>query len=207
MKRALLLALLLASAAPAARLHFDESMTGSMRFVGAPRAAAARVTLRLRLSTADTDAFFADPQHPMVITGWLDVVPTEGAPTSYPVDEGAFYFLAPGSDEDERVMIYRLQVATPQGRSFWFEGVKTLRDEDGGDAIGDTTRLASTLRRGGAEGPVVASGELRFRWEEPATMARFLASFRVRDTGIWGRVVVLKRFLRLYLGTLARLYL
>jgi hypothetical protein len=128
MSRRLAVALLLglAASAPAARLHFDESMTGPMGFVGAPQGAAAQVTLRLRLATDDTNAFFADPTHPMAITGWLDVRPAEGETTSYPVDEGAFYFLAPGSDEDERVMIYSLRVTSASGRSFWFEGVKTL---------------------------------------------------------------------------------
>jgi hypothetical protein len=205
MSRRLSVALLLglAASASAARLHFDESMTGSMRFVGAPQGAAAQVTLRLRLATDDTDAFFADPTHPMAITGWLDVQPAEGSATSYPVDDGAL----PGSDEDERVMIYSLRVTSASGRSFWFEGVKTLRDDDGNDAIGDTTRLFSTLRRGAADGPVVASGELRFRWKDPVNMARFLGSFRVRGAGLWGKIKVLKRFMRLYLGTLAKLYL
>lgn len=209
MSRHLAAALLLglAAAAPAARLHFDESMSGSMSFVGAPEGAAARVTLRLRLATDDTDAFFADPTHPMAITGWLDVRPAEGPPTSYPVDEGAFYFLAPGSDEDERVMIYRLKVTSASGRAFWFVGVKTLRDDDGNDAIGDTTRLFSTLSRGGPDGPIVASGELRFHWQDPINMARFLGSFRVQGAGLWGKLKVLKRFARLYLGTLAELYL
>jgi hypothetical protein len=53
----------------------------------------------------------------------------------------------------------------------------------------------------------VASGELRFRWKDPVNMARFLGSFRVRGAGLWGKIKVLKRFMRLYLGTLAKLYL
>lgn len=203
----LALSLLLVASAPAAHLHFDESMSGSMAFVGAPQGASVRVTLRLRLATDDTDAFFADPDHPMAITGFLDVRPASGAPASYPIDEGTFCFLAPGSDEDERVMVYRLRVTSGSGRRFWFRGVKTLRDEDGADAIGDTTRLASTLHRGGPDGPVVAEGCLRFRWEDPVNMGRFVGSFRVRGAGLWGKIKVLRRFLHLYLGTLARLYL
>ncbi len=204
--------LLVAPSLPAAPgLSFLETMPGwltpgtdrTSRGPGAQKAA-----LKLKIQTEDADAFFADPSHPMRLQGELEIRSPDGERLSYPIEEGRFLFLAPGTSPDARIMEYRFAFHDAAGRRFGFVGRKFLRDESGFDAVKDTTTLFCTLHRGGPDGPAVGAGRLRFEVEKPWVMAKFVTSFRVPGaTSLRERISVFRRFLRLYLGTLAELYL
>lgn len=223
--RALLLAstfaLLVAPALRAAPgLAFRETMRGRMTWgaldptSGAEDPAAQPVALKARISTPDADAFFADPTHPLGIEGRFEVrVPGERKARRFEVEDGVLNLLEPGeglasADADARRMVYTFRLRDASGRRFHFRGAKTLRDDQGADMIRDTTTLYSVLRRGGPSGPPVAQGILRFQVERPWVVMKFLASFRVPGASGWRqRARVIRRFLKLYLGSLAELYL
>lgn len=187
-------------------LLFREKMVGRMTWGSADtrdRGEGQRVALNLVISTEDADAFFADPRHAMTLAGTIDVTDPDGTILRYPIEEGRFEFMAPGASEDERVMTYALSFESWEGRRFAFRGIKTLRNDEGLDLPADTTALASTVHRGGPDGPVVAAGTLHFRFLSPKTVLRFVSSFRVPGArNLLERLRVLRRFARLYLDGL-----
>jgi cholesterol oxidase len=198
----------LAMAAPG--LRFSERMPGYMTpgredFRRTPDSL--RAALDARISTEDAEAFFRDPDHAMRLEGRFELEGEDGSRRSYQVEEGRFQLLSPGPGPRSYFLVYRFAFGSASGRRFTFDGRKTVRDDPGFDVAHDTTTLYGTIRRGGPDGPPVASGVLRFRLEDPVQTARFVASFRVPRGGILTKIRVMRRFLKLFLGSLRDAYL
>lgn len=198
------------AAAAAPGLRFSERMPGYMTpgrgdFARSPESRPA--ALRARISTEDADAFFRDPDHAMRLEGEFSIEWEDGTRERFQVEDGRFQLLSPGVTPRTYHLVYRFRFGRASGRSFYFDGQKTVRDDPGFDVAHDTTTLYASIRRGGPEGPAIASGKLRFRLEDPVQTARFLASFRVPRAGLWTKLKVMRRFLKLFLGRLRDAYL
>lgn len=161
-----------------------------------------------RLAVADTEAFFADPDHRMTVTGYVEITRTDGWKAKHVLENGTLRFLAPGAGPEERVLVYRGELPTAETGRVYFEGIKVMRDDPGCDAIKDMTVLAVTLRRAGHDGPVVGAGRLRFAIENPLAVGKFAASLKVHGAkGLLESLRIKARYMKLYFGTLASLYL
>jgi cholesterol oxidase len=132
----------------------DEAATSAVR---ADRGDPLRFTVRI--TVADLAAFVADPAHPARLTGTIESARFGG---TLPVGDGTFNLFV--RDEHERKqMRYRLPFRGGDGQDYLLEGVKDIRDGRGFDLWADTTTLFVTVRRGGVDEPVLASGKLRIR--------------------------------------------
>lgn len=166
-----------------------------------------RARLAVTGTVADFEAFMADPDHPMRLDGELRIQDASGGWQRFPVAGGRLRFLAPGEGAATRYTTYDFELPGTPGGRLYFHGWKRIHDDPGMDMSRDLLDLNATVRRGGPEGPVVASGVLRVEAEKPWVLARFVGSFRVPGaTGMRQRISVLRRYLKLYLGALREVY-
>ena len=150
-------------------VRFTERMTGafSTRVTDGFEAAAeagkdddSRLTFVLTVIAADLDLLLEDPSHRGRLVGVVEAPAlSDGALT---VRDGDFgLFVDDPDNPDDRRMTYRMELASEDGRTYFFDGFKRIRDDRGFDQWADTTTLFVTVRRDGEDGPVAGRGILR----------------------------------------------
>ena len=77
------------------------------------------------------------------------------------VSAGRFNLFSPAVAGQPKKMRYRFMVTSFDGRSFYFDGFKSIKNDSGADVWSDTSTLFITIHRGSDDsGPVVAKGKL-----------------------------------------------
>lgn len=191
--------------APPIGLHFVEEMHGDWAEGETdPSAGAARgrregstLGVHLAISIDDLDVFMDDPTRVAVAKGYVDCPALGGR---LRIGDGTFNLLI-RSGPAARQMRYILPFSGPDGEAFLFVGVKEVTDDAGFDAWTDTTKLFTTIHRGGSEeGPIVGSGILHLRLTD---LARQMTTFRIlRSRGLVTYVLAILGFGRFFAGEL-----
>ncbi|HTV18031.1 MAG TPA: GMC family oxidoreductase N-terminal domain-containing protein [Polyangiaceae bacterium] len=120
----------------------------------------------LSISSTNPEEFLGAADHPAVIVG--TVYAPALSSQALTVSGGVFnLFVAdPGNPKSQR-MRYRMELRSVEGKTFYFDGFKLIRDEAGIDVWDDTTTLYITLREGHDEtGTKVAQGILKIKPED-----------------------------------------
>ena len=154
----------------------------------------------LTVATSDLEAMLADPEHRASLFGTVHAQALSKAPLS--VLSGQFNLFV---DDDEEIhahrMCYRMRLHAADGRVFYMDATKWIRDGRLADIWPATTTLFVTVHDGAdIIGPVVARGILRIA---PSDFARQLTTLRVQhapDTAAGARL--LGEFGRLFAGRL-----
>ena len=110
----------------------------------------------------DLDVLLDDPSHRARLVGTVEAKALSPDPLT--VRNGDFgLFVADPNDPEARRMTYRMELASSDGETFFFDGFKRIRDDPLIDQWADTTTLFITVRRNNESGPVVGRGILRIR--------------------------------------------
>jgi cholesterol oxidase len=123
------------------------------------------------------------------------------------VTEGDFNLAVFDPDDPARVrrMKYRMLLTSEEGKKFFFDGFKIIRDDPGFDLWADTTTLYITVYEGESmEGPVVGKGILHVTlddFQKQATTMKVLHAPNKRE-----ELKAIARFGRSFSGTLFDIY-
>jgi cholesterol oxidase len=158
----------------------------------------------LTIHADDVDRFVADPEHRARMLGTVEAPALSSEPLT--VTDGLFnLFVDNAEDVDTKNMKYEMRLTAEDGRQWWFEGFKVIRDDPALDAWPDTTTLYVTLHDGpDAQSPVLGKGILRI------SPSDFLKQMRtMRATNAVDRKQQLEataRFGKLFAGALVETY-
>jgi cholesterol oxidase len=194
-------------------LRFTERMAGHLflgpaaDFVEAEqkgRAVSSPCEFVLTIHSDDLDAMLVDTLHRARLTGSVILPVLDPGPLS--VSQGWFeLFSGDPASATTRRMIYRLELAAPDGRRFRFEGFKRVHQDPGLDLWADTTTLFVTLFEKTVGGEtLVGKGILRIA---PRDLLRQLGTMEV--TGVaepLTRLRYMARFGAFFAGTLCDVY-
>jgi cholesterol oxidase len=159
----------------------------------------------LTVTSDDLQGMLASPEHRArlhgtVVAPWL-------SPEPMTVTRGTFELLTRDLDDPgARRMSYRIPLETSDGRRYYLEGFKHIKDDPGFDVWSDTTTLFVTLHQGEDGGaPVLGKGVLRIR---PQDFAKQLRTMRVTNAGsLKRRLQAARDFGRFFAGELYDTYL
>ena len=121
----------------------------------------------------------------------------------YPVS-GNFLLMTTRENQKGRFLVYDLEGSNRDGESIHVHGAKHILKDDQGNIISDATQLYGDVE--------ISTGEkfdldLRFHWENPITMAKFLASFKtINSDGIKDKFNILKKFFMVWFGAIYEEY-
>lgn len=108
----------------------------------------------LTIQTHDVDRFIADPAHEAGMTG--SVVAPALSPSPLTVTEGWFnLFVADPANPKNKKMKYRMVLNAEDGKQWYFDGFKDVKDDKGFDMWRDTTVLFITVSEGNVPGGAV----------------------------------------------------
>lgn len=169
-------------------LRFRETMAGHLgvgvsdpaRGEAQGKAAGTPIRFDVQIRIDDLARFLRVADHPAELAGTVTFGPLGG---TLPIREGRFLLFAVGQGET-RQMIYRFAFRGADGRDYWLQGVKNIRDDEGAlDVVDDMTTLFTTVHQGtGPDGPVYGAGLLRF---DLARAPALLASMHVEGAHSW----------------------
>jgi cholesterol oxidase len=153
----------------------------------------------LTIATKDVDKMISDPDHKAEMTGTATAPALSGAPMT--VHDGEFQLFVENREQvDTRNMIYRMRLASQEGKNYWFYGFKVVRQDSPFDIWPDTSTLYITVREGDANGPVLGKGVLRIRPDDFAKQLTTMHATNCSDPK--KRLEVVARFGRFFAGTL-----
>ncbi len=152
------------------RLQFTERMAGhcstDVSYVsGDFEAAEARgisdqstSSFLLTVMSEDLDRMVDEPDHEAGIVGTVRIPALSRSPMT--TSGGRFnLFIAEDEGSEVKKMRYRMRLRSVEGESFFFDGYKVVRNDDGVDLWTDTSTLYVTVHRGDSDsGEVVAKG-------------------------------------------------
>lgn len=185
------------------RLTFHEMMTGHVSFNqsaaldhgASPRRH--RFSVDIRIEINNMGVFLDDVEHTARVSG---TVTCEALGGNLPLTGGRVKLLA--QDHEARTtMRYSLAFSDAAGHPLRFNGTKYLVHDGPLDLWVDTTTLHTRLTNQQEDGPI-AEGVLRLSF---TALLRMMFSFRA-DGGRFRRLATVSRFLRFFLGGLARIY-
>ena len=194
-------------------LQFTEKMSGYFSTVdlgdyagGATRGKAdgSPLDFLLTIVTDDVDAMIADPQHPAGIYGTVNAPALSPQPLA--VSNGTFNLFNINADEaNTRNMRYRMQLQSTDGRSFYFDGFKTITHGSLLKMWPQTSTLYVTVYEGSdATGSVVGKGILHIL---PTDFARQMTTMEIRNPrSAAERATSLAKFGELFAGVLWQTY-
>ena len=165
----------------------------------------------LTIQTNELDAIMKVPATDMHMTGTVVAPALSDQPLM--VNQGVFNLFVPAlNDPETQHMRYRMTMTTEEGREYYMEGQKNIRDDPGFDAWSDTTTLYITLHDGpDRSAPVMGSGVLRLTptdfTKQLTTMQVLNASNRIERLGALARFgrLFARDLLDLYGGVLAKI--
>ena len=117
----------------------------------------------LTVISNDLEAMLADPDHKARMAGSATAPALSPRPLT--VSDGHFNLFAADVDNvDTRQMRYKMKLTSEEGKTFFFEGFKTIKNNPGPDTWDDTTTLFITVHDGdSANSPVLGKGILKIR--------------------------------------------
>ncbi len=194
-------------------LRFTETMRGhwSTEVTDDFQAAATRgkqdgstFEFTLTVISHDLKAMVEDPQHAARMVGTVLAPELSASPLT--VSDATFNLLVVDPDEIlTRKMLYRMTLASPEGKTYLVTGFKRIQNTLGPDIWDDTTTLFITVHDGESEAaPVLGRGVLHI---EPADFLRQMTTTEVTNTEtIQERLEGLARFGLLFAGGLQDVY-
>jgi choline dehydrogenase-like flavoprotein len=115
------------------------------------------------------------------------------SPTPLKVEGGRFNLLTRDAEHAAaRQMLYAMPLVADDGRRFFLEGFKQIRDDKGLDLWKDTSTLYVTVHRDDRDGPVAAKGIVTIH----------VADFAKQLTTMRGGPLALAKFSRMFAGSL-----
>lgn len=132
----------------------------------------------LTIATDDIDGMITDPEHPARAIGSVRAPLLSEKPLT--VHGGKFnLFVADPNTPGLQRMRYRLPLQSVEGKRYFFDGFKLIKDDPGPDLWSDTTTLYVTIHEGwDAAGPVVARGMI---FIAPEDFAEQMTTMRAWD--------------------------
>jgi cholesterol oxidase len=152
----------------------------------------------LTVATSDLEAMLADSKHRATLYGMVHA--KELSPDPLAVRNGEFnLFVEDEAGVHAHRMCYRMRLHASDGRTFFFDGMKWIRDGRLLDVWPSTTTLFVTVHAGDAvTAPVIGRGILRI---SPADFSRQLTTLAVRNApNAATRARLLGQFGRLFAG-------
>lgn len=163
-------------------------------------------TLEFTLTIVSNDlaGMIASPEHAARLYGSVTAPALSAAPMV--VSEGQFQlFTQDADDAATRYMRYRMRLSSQEGRAYFLDGFKRVRDDAGIDLWTDTTTLFVTVHQGeDATGAVAARGILKIH---PTDFAKQLTTMHVLNArGTIERLKAMASFGRFFAGALFDTY-
>ena len=158
----------------------------------------------LTIASDDLDDIIKNPTHPARMVGTVVAPALSASPLT--VTEGVFNLFVVNPDEaNTKNMRYRMKLTSDEGRTYYFEGFKTMHEGTLLKVWPETTTLYITLYDGpDAQAPVLGKGILII---EPSDFARQLTTMKVTNApNLSARLKAQTRFGRLFAGTLLDTY-
>ena len=122
----------------------------------------------LSIVSEDLDRFIDEPEHEAGMLGTA-LSPVLSASPMVATDGRFNLFVDDSSQPRVKRMKYGMKLTTTEGRAFWFEGFKLVRDDSGFDVVSDTTTLFITVHDGESiESPVMGRGILKIEMTDTA---------------------------------------
>jgi len=150
------------------------------------------------------EATISDPQHEARMIGTVTAPALSPHPLT--VNNGKFnLFVVDPSEPATRRMWYKMPLTAEDGRGYFFEGFKLMRDRPLTDVWADTTTLYITVFDG-ADGsaPVLGKGILVIR---PQDFLHQLTTMRATNAAsLQQRIEAEGKFARFFMGVLAQKY-
>ncbi len=158
----------------------------------------------LTLVADDVRVLVDADDHPARSIGTVVAPALSGKPMLVTGGQFNLFVDQPGEPPTRR-MRYRMQLRATDGRVFFVDGFKVIRDDPGFDVWSDTTTLYITVYQGETdEGAVLGRGVLRIL---PADFARQMRTFQVTNaTSGKQKAAGQLAFARVFLGTLFDTY-
>ncbi len=190
----------------ASEFSFRETMSGPLTLgeaeplAGAGKGRHTPFTFHATISIDDMEGFLRDPQHAARLEGRISYPPLG---EDLPVKRGSFNLFKGSDTPGTRLMTYGMAFEV-DGREYFLEGTKTIRDEKGFDLWHDTTRLYSLLHEGSdARGKVIGAGVLKLGVRDVIDIVRSMHSDRYDGRR---EAELMVRFGQFFLGTLWDVY-
>jgi cholesterol oxidase len=191
------------------KLQFSERMTGYVTQSTADYAAAAdqaraighTATAIYGIMSPDLDAMIADPDRAAKLTGTLHIPALSPDPMT--IFDGAFNLFVNVNGKTHKQMRYRMKLGAIDGKQYYFEGHKEVRDDRGIDVYSDTTELFATVRDGDKDGPVVAKGIMKISAEDVVNLVKTMSA---QDREGKSSIRECMRFGKLFVGDLWDVY-
>lgn len=200
-----------------AGLMFTERMTGYFSTVPAGpddepyemayqrgKQDASPFTFILTMVSNDLDTMLADSEHRASLTGTVEAPALSGDPLT--VLNGTFQLFVPDPDDSlTKYMKYQMPMIDEDGRAYFFEGHKVVRDTPGFDLWQDTSTLYITVYDGpDRTAPVLGRGRLHI---ELADFGRQLGTVKVLNVRTFGdRMATRAKFVKYFAGSLLNTY-
>ena len=152
----------------------------------------------------DLDRFLSDESREARIIGTVEAPALATEPLT--ATGGVLNLLVTdAADPETRRMHYRTTLTSRQGKEFFLDGVKVVRDDPGFDMWADTTTLYITVREGGNENaPVLGTGTLRIRPTDFAKQATTMRGIGVST--LPQRIAAVGRFSNYFARSLMETY-
>ena len=150
------------------------------------------------IATSDLQGMLSDPEHRATLYGTVNAHALSPEPLT--VHDGRFnLFVEDTADVHTHRMRYRARLHATDGRTFYFDAMKRIRDGRLHDVWPSTTTLFVTVHAGvDSTAPVIGRGILRIK---PADFARQLTTLNVRNApDAITRARLLGEFGRLFAG-------
>lgn len=158
----------------------------------------------LTIHAHDVDRFLSDPEHLGEISGTVTCPLLDKEILS--VHAGEFnLFKQDNSQVATLLMRYRMQLVTEQGKHYFFNGFKEVRDDLGFDLWKDTTTLFTQIYEGpDQKGELLYQGILRIGIQD---FARQLATIKtINVDGLFKRLKWIAKFGKFFAGRLFHTY-
>ena len=143
---------------PPTGIRFTERMAGTLTL---EQGSESPMEFTLTVVADDLEQLLTDDDHRARLVGTVTAPALSPGPLT--ATEGEFQlFVRDGPAVATREMRYRMALASEEGTSYFFDGVKVVRDDPGFDLWADTTTLHVTVREGASrEGDVLGRAVLR----------------------------------------------
>jgi len=158
----------------------------------------------LTIISDDLDKMLTDQNHKARMIGTV-TAPALSA-DALTVTDGQFnLFIKNPNQVNTRQMRYRMKMTSEEGKHYYFDGFKVIRDDPGIDVRSDTTTLYITVHDGDRpESPVLGKGILRIH---PDDFRRQLTTMQVKNAdSLKARLGAIARFRDFFGGTLFDIY-
>jgi cholesterol oxidase len=158
----------------------------------------------LTIASDDLDDMISNPQHEARTAG--TVTANALSPNPLEVSGGVFNLFTEDSESvDTRHMRYRMQLISEEGKTFFFDGFKTVNDTSVLNAWKQNTTLYVTLYDGkDATAPVLGKGIMRI---SPPDFARQLTTMKATNApNLAERAKAVARFGEFFMGVLWQAY-